>query len=106
MLFEQPGELTLEHRTPDRTYRLATIAVGEERAEPSLAEPFEILRGDPELSAERERLAPWLEAEPDKTLAFVAEMDFEAAGRPRRLRLPDAPRGRLPRSRAAARSAA
>src|SRR6476661_4342830 len=25
--FEQPGRLTLEHRTPERTYRLATIAV-------------------------------------------------------------------------------
>ena len=76
VLFERPGELTLEHRTPDRTYRLATIAVGEERAEPSLAEAFAVLRSDPELSAERERLAPLVDAPPDKTLAFVAEMDM------------------------------
>src|SRR4051812_49694350 len=31
VLFEQPGELTLEHRTPDRTYPLATVHVSEER---------------------------------------------------------------------------
>ena len=42
--------------------------------------------------AERERIAPYLEAEPDKTLGFIAEMDMEAPEGPR-LRLPDAPRG-------------
>jgi FtsP/CotA-like multicopper oxidase with cupredoxin domain len=47
-----------------------------------LVEPFESLRRDPELSAERERLAPWLAVEPDKTLAFVAEMDFDAVEGP------------------------
>jgi FtsP/CotA-like multicopper oxidase with cupredoxin domain len=82
VLFEQPGALVLEHRTPEKTYRLATVTVAEDHAEPSLAEPFELLRRDPELSAERERLAPWLAAEPDKTLAFVAEMDFDAVEGP------------------------
>ena len=48
----------------------------------TLAEPFELLRRDPELTAEREQLAPWLAAEPDKTLAFVAEMDFDAVEGP------------------------
>jgi FtsP/CotA-like multicopper oxidase with cupredoxin domain len=80
VLLEQPGELTLEHRTPQRTYRLAAVAVAPERAEPPLTEAFETLREDPELRAEREGLAPWLQAEPDKTLAFIAEMDFGAAG--------------------------
>jgi hypothetical protein len=37
VLFETPGELTLEHRTPDRTYKLADITVSEEQATPSLA---------------------------------------------------------------------
>ena len=27
VLFEQPGELALEHRTPERTYPLAAVAV-------------------------------------------------------------------------------
>ena len=82
VLFEQPGELVLEHRTPEKTYRLGTVAVADERAVPDLAEPFEILRRDGELTAEREQLAPWLAAEPDKTLAFVAEMDFDAVEGP------------------------
>src|SRR4051794_4056369 len=62
VLFEQAGELTLEHRTPDRTYALAEITVEEEQAEPSLAGEFEVLRTNPELVAERERVAPYLEA--------------------------------------------
>jgi FtsP/CotA-like multicopper oxidase with cupredoxin domain len=82
VLFEQPGEHVLEHRTPEKTYRLGTVAVAEQRAVPDLVEPFEILRRDGELAAERERLAPWLAAEPDKTLAFVAEMDFDAVEGP------------------------
>jgi FtsP/CotA-like multicopper oxidase with cupredoxin domain len=76
-LFEQPGELALVHQTPDRVYQLAGITVGDGVAEPSLGEQFAQLRSDPELGAERERLAGLVEAEPDKTLAFVAEMDFE-----------------------------
>jgi len=80
--FAQPGELVLEHRTPDRTYRLGTVTIGDERAEPDLSEQFEVLRRDPELTAERERLAGWLAAEPEKTLAFVAEMDFDAVEGP------------------------
>ena len=82
VLFERPGDLVLEHRTPDKTYRLGTVAVSDERAEPELAEQFEVLRRDAELTAEREQLAGWLEAEPDKTLAFVAEMDFDAVEGP------------------------
>ena len=77
VLFDRAGELALEHHTPEKVYRLASIAVSDEPAEPSLAESFEQLRSDPELSAERAGLDRHLSAEPDKTLAFVAEMDFE-----------------------------
>jgi FtsP/CotA-like multicopper oxidase with cupredoxin domain len=76
VLFEQAGELALEHHTPEHVYRLASITVGEQPAEPPLVDSFQTLRRDPELAAERERIASHLEAEPDKTLAFVAEMDF------------------------------
>jgi FtsP/CotA-like multicopper oxidase with cupredoxin domain len=78
VLFEESGQLTLEHRTPDRTYSLATIDVSNEPASPALAEQFDVRRTAPELAAERDRLAQCLGAEPDKTLAFVAEMDFDA----------------------------
>jgi len=75
VLIEQPGQLTLEHHTPDRVYPMASITVGDERAAPSLADQFEVLRSAPELEAERERLDAYLAAPPDKTLALVAEMD-------------------------------
>ena len=76
VLFDRPGTVTLEHRTPDRSYTLAEIAVSEERAEPSLEEQFEELRTSPEWAAERERLDPLLAAPPAKTLGLVAEMDM------------------------------
>ena len=44
VLFDQPGQLELQHRTPDRTYRLAMITVTGDRAAPSLGEEFEVLR--------------------------------------------------------------
>ena len=76
VLLEEPGQFALEHRTPDRSYPLATITVSEEPAEPSLATEFAKLRTNSDLVAERERIAPHLDAPPDKTLALVAEMDI------------------------------
>ena len=75
VLAGQPGQLELQHRTPGRTYRLATITVTGDQATPTLAEEFEVLRTAPELAAEREFFDTWLEAPPDKTLALIAEMD-------------------------------
>ncbi len=74
--FEHAGDFTLEHRTPERRYALATFAVGEEAVSPPLGEQFAQLRENPEWASERERLAPFVDAPPDKTLAFVAEMDM------------------------------
>jgi FtsP/CotA-like multicopper oxidase with cupredoxin domain len=76
VLFSDPGELTLEHRTPGRTYPLARIDVSEEPAEPSLRDRFDTLRTNEDLARERERIEPYVDAEPDKTLAFIAEMDM------------------------------
>jgi FtsP/CotA-like multicopper oxidase with cupredoxin domain len=78
VLLETPGEVVLEHRTPGRVYQLATIAVSEQRAEPALREEFELLRTNADMEAERERIVPFFEAEPDKVLAFIAEMDMGA----------------------------
>jgi FtsP/CotA-like multicopper oxidase with cupredoxin domain len=76
VIFDQPGELTLEHRTPGRTYPLGQITVSEEGAEPSLRDEFETLRTNEDMVAVRETIAPYLAAEPDKRLAFIAEMDM------------------------------
>ena len=78
VLFDKPGELTLEHRTPDRVYPLAAIHVSDDPVDESFAEEFETLRTNADMVAERERIAPYLEAEPDKTVGFIAEMDMEA----------------------------
>jgi FtsP/CotA-like multicopper oxidase with cupredoxin domain len=78
VLFDRPGVVALEHHTPDRTYSLGTIRVLEVPAEPSLAEQFEQLRTNSDMAAERARIRAALAAEPDKTLALVAEMNLDA----------------------------
>jgi FtsP/CotA-like multicopper oxidase with cupredoxin domain len=80
VLVDRPGELALEHHTPNRSYRLATIMAAEQRAAPSpAAQEFPMLRRAPELEAERRQLDRWLAAPPDKVLALVAQMDDPAA---------------------------
>ena len=76
VLFPSPGVATLEHRTPEHTYTLASVTVGGEPVSPSYVREFETLRTNADLVAERERVASYFTAEPDKTLAFVAEMDL------------------------------
>ncbi len=76
VLFDVPGRATLEHHHPNRCYPLAAIDVSDENAAPSFASQFEALRTNADLVAERRRITPYLAAAPDKTLAFVAEMDM------------------------------
>ena len=78
VLFDKAGDLTIEHRTPNRSYSLATVHVSGERVESSFEEQFEVLRTNADMVAERERIAPFIDAEPDKTIGFIAEMDMEA----------------------------
>jgi FtsP/CotA-like multicopper oxidase with cupredoxin domain len=78
MLFDKAGDWTIEHRTPNRSYSLATVHVSGERVESSFEEQFEVLRTNADMVAERERIAPFIDAEPDKTIGFIAEMDMEA----------------------------
>ena len=78
VLFDEPGQRVLEHRTPHRTYRLAEIEVADRPASPPLDERFHELRTSPELEAERAQLGRWLAAEPDKAIAFVAELNLGA----------------------------
>ena len=66
------------HHTPDRSIRSRSIASAGAAEPPNLAEQFAVLRTNPDMAAERERVAPYLEAEPHKTVAFIAEMDMGA----------------------------
>ena len=73
VLFDTPGTSRLEHRTPDRTYDLGRFHVAGNslgQAVPS----FEILRNDPDLAAERQRIEHDMERAPDKVLGFTSLM--------------------------------
>ena len=73
VLFDEPGEAHLEHRTPEHTYDLGAISVAGDAAGDA-ASSFEELRTDPELSAERQLIARDFGREPDKVLSIVASM--------------------------------
>src|SRR5919198_626685 len=75
VLFADAGKFELEHRTPERTYRLASIRVADAQPEQSLADQFAQLRTNADMAELRKRVEPFLVAPPDKTLSFVAEMD-------------------------------
>jgi FtsP/CotA-like multicopper oxidase with cupredoxin domain len=79
VLLEKKGEVTLENRTPEKTYELGQFTVAG-KVDSDAAATFDELRTDPELSAERERIERDLEREPDKTLAFVSEMPILYGG--------------------------
>jgi len=74
VLFERPGQFSLEHRTPEHTYVLGSVVVGTQPVEPSFASEFATLRTSHELAAERARLAGDFDRPADKTLALVGEM--------------------------------
>jgi FtsP/CotA-like multicopper oxidase with cupredoxin domain len=74
VLFDTPGRVTLEHRTPGHTYDLGTVVVGDEPIGGSLARDFELLRTSAELTTERARVEAERDRPPDKTLAFESLM--------------------------------
>jgi FtsP/CotA-like multicopper oxidase with cupredoxin domain len=73
VMFENPGEVRLEHRTPDQTYDLGAFVVAGESTG-AVSTSFDALRVDPALSAEHASIDADLERPPDKVLAFVASM--------------------------------
>lgn len=74
VLFERPGELVLEHRTPHQTYVLGSVSVGAQDVQPSYAALFEALRTSEELTSVRAGLSDDIGRPADKTLALVGEM--------------------------------
>jgi FtsP/CotA-like multicopper oxidase with cupredoxin domain len=77
--FDDAGTVDLLHLTPGKSYKIGQVSIDDtqiDRAEPA---PFEELRENAEMVDERERTRRFLDEPPDKTLALVAEMDFEEA---------------------------
>jgi FtsP/CotA-like multicopper oxidase with cupredoxin domain len=79
VLFDSPGKVQLEHRTPDHTYQLGGFSVADGTAG-TAAGAFEQLRTDPELTAEHRSLAHDTERPPDKVLAFFSLMPLLYGG--------------------------
>ncbi|MDQ3954743.1 MAG: multicopper oxidase family protein [Actinomycetota bacterium] len=75
--FDSVGFYTLQHVTPRQTYPMVTIAVNESSQETAAGDRFTSLRVNGEMRTQREALGRFLDATPDKILAFVAEMDSE-----------------------------
>jgi FtsP/CotA-like multicopper oxidase with cupredoxin domain len=73
VLFNNQGNVRLEHRTPDHVYDLGAFSVGGNSTSATTSS-FDELRVDDELTAEHGSIDGDLERPPDKVLAFVASM--------------------------------
>src|SRR5437773_2694931 len=71
VLFDTPGQVRLEHRTPDHVYDLGGFTVTD-GAPGAAAGAFEQLRTDPELTAEHQAIGHDIERPPDKVLEFYS----------------------------------
>jgi len=77
VLFDAPGVVQLEHRTPERVYELGSFTVApDDRGGSVAAGTYAELRVDPELSAEHRLLDAELDRAPDKVLAFESTMSM------------------------------
>ncbi len=76
VLFAKAGRLALEHRTPERTYSLASITIAGNPAPPLPDGKFEQLRTNEEMVALRSQIEPCRAAPPDQSIVLTAVMDF------------------------------
>jgi FtsP/CotA-like multicopper oxidase with cupredoxin domain len=79
VLFDTPGEVRLEHRTPDHVYDLGAFTVTD-GVPGAAAGSFDVLRTDPELTAEHQAIGHDIERPPDKVLAFYSLMPLLYGG--------------------------
>jgi FtsP/CotA-like multicopper oxidase with cupredoxin domain len=79
VLFDTPGDVRLQHRTPDHTYVLGAFWVSGTPTG-NAAASYETLRADPELTAERDSVMAELDRPPDKVLGFTALMPLLYGG--------------------------
>jgi len=77
--FDTTGDVRLEHRTPDHVYDMGGFSVSAAEAGRA-AGSFEVLRVDPQLTAEHQSIGHDVERAPDKTLAFIASMPLLYGG--------------------------
>jgi FtsP/CotA-like multicopper oxidase with cupredoxin domain len=79
VLFDVPGEVRLEHRTPDHVYDLGAFSVSG-TSTGTASGSFADLRVDRELTGEHQSMQEDLTRPPDKVLAFVSSMPLLYGG--------------------------
>ena len=83
VLFDAPGEVRLEHRTPDRVYDLGAFTVAPAtRGGDGAAGTYGTLRTDPDLTEQHRLIEHDLRRDPDKVLAFVSKMSMSMGDMP------------------------
>src|SRR4051794_7796691 len=83
VLFDAPGEVRLEHRTPDRVYDLGAFTVAPAtRGADGAAGTYGTLRTDPDLTERHRLIEHDLRRDPDKVLAFVSKMSMSMGDMP------------------------
>jgi FtsP/CotA-like multicopper oxidase with cupredoxin domain len=79
VLFDAPGEVRLEHRTPDHVYDLGAFSISG-TSTGTASGSFADLRVDQELTGEHQSMQEDLTRPPDKVLAFVSSMPLLYGG--------------------------
>lgn len=74
VLFDQPGNFTLENKTPQKTYSLGTINVSNTQTQKSHAKQFSVLRTNPDMVTSIDSLRNYFNKAPDKSLALTLSM--------------------------------
>jgi len=80
IVFPAPGIFPIEHRTPEYTYRLGSVAVADVLTDESRVDDFGTLHANPELAGERARFQQERARTADKTLVFTASMPLLYGG--------------------------
>jgi len=73
VLFEKPGKFALQHKTPDNTYTMGSIAVSNESVIQSYAKEFAALRINKDIAASIDPLRGLFGKTPDKKLSLTVE---------------------------------
>ncbi|PJA36659.1 MAG: copper oxidase [Candidatus Zambryskibacteria bacterium CG_4_9_14_3_um_filter_42_9] len=80
VLFANTGSYKIEHKTPERTYTLGTIAVANEKVATSYEKEFAVLRSNKDIQSEIDAFRPFFNKPADKNLKLTIEMGMQMQG--------------------------
>ncbi|MEK7509086.1 MAG: multicopper oxidase family protein [Patescibacteria group bacterium] len=74
VLFEESGTFSIEHRTPNRTYKLGSVIVGNAPTDVSYANDFAQLKTHQETVQSIDPFRPYFTVAPDKRISLTVDM--------------------------------